>query len=56
MEKFMTIKELAEAIKISTRSIYNLVYKGRIPHYKIGGSLRFSEKEIKRRIKKYPMS
>ena len=38
--------ELAELLHVSMTSVYRLVENGKIPHYKVGGSLRFGMKDI----------
>jgi excisionase family DNA binding protein len=42
--KALTVSELAELIHLSTKQIYELVGKGYIPSYRIGGSIRFDPK------------
>ena len=46
MTQLLTIKELAPILKSSEKNIYKMVSERRIPVVRIGGSLRFSEKEI----------
>ena len=46
MDKLMTVWELAEYLKISPHTIYNMSYQGRIPYLKAGGALRFSKASI----------
>lgn len=40
MEQFLTVKELSEKIGFKIGSIYNMVRKNEIPHY------RYSQKKI----------
>jgi excisionase family DNA binding protein len=46
--KLLKVPQLAEMINISPKTIYDWVHKGRIPHYKLEGSLRFDVDEVKR--------
>jgi len=39
--KALTVAELAETLSVSTKSIYKLAKSGRIPYFRIGGSIRF---------------
>jgi excisionase family DNA binding protein len=40
-KEILTIKELAEHLKVNERTIYRLAGAGRIPAFKVGGSWRF---------------
>jgi excisionase family DNA binding protein len=42
----MTVREVAEYLKVKERTIYRLVAKGGIPAFKVGGSWRFRKAEI----------
>lgn len=42
----MTIKEVAEYLRIKEKTAYRLVAEGKIPGFKIGGSWRFRGNEI----------
>ncbi len=42
----LTIKEVAEQYRLSTKSIYRLVQQKRIPHFRVGGSIRFFRKAL----------
>lgn len=43
---FITPDELAEIFKISKSSIYRLIDKRQIPFFKIGGKLRFAQRDV----------
>ena len=43
-----TIKELSAYLKLKEKTAYALVARGEIPGFKVGGSWRFSAKEIER--------
>ncbi len=42
----MTIKEIAEYLKVKEKTAYKLVAEGKIPGFKVGGSWRFRKSEI----------
>lgn len=42
----MTIKEVAEYLKIKEKTAYALAAKGEIPGFKVGGSWRFDREDI----------
>lgn len=42
----LTVKELAEYLKLNEKTAYRLAAKGQIPGFKIGGSWRFRKSEI----------
>lgn len=46
--KLVTVTQLSEMLNIRPKTLYDWVHKGRIPHYKLEGSLRFDFDEVKR--------
>ncbi len=42
----LTIKEVAEYLKVKEKTAYKLVAEGKIPGFKVGGSWRFRKQEI----------
>ncbi len=48
----ITVKELAHELRVSRKTIYNLVYRRKIPFIKVGGALRFRRDEIEEWLKK----
>lgn len=46
----MTIKEVAEYLKLKEKTAYKLVAEGKIPGFKVGGSWRFKKSEIEKWI------
>jgi len=49
--KLINAQTLANLLDVSPRTIYDWVYKKRIPHHKLGNLLRFSCEEIERWLK-----
>ena len=47
MEKMLSIKETAEHLNVSTKTIYNLVEGGQIKASKVGNVWRIHPKDIK---------
>ena len=46
----MTIKEVAEYLKLTEKTAYRLAAEGKIPGFKVGGSWRFKRSEIEKWI------
>ena len=44
----MTVREVADYLKVRDRTIYRLVGNGEMPGFKVGGSWRFRKAEIDR--------
>ncbi len=44
----MTIKEVAEYLKLNEKTTYRLTSEGKIPAFKVGGSWRFRRDEIEK--------
>jgi excisionase family DNA binding protein len=42
----LTIKEVAEYLKLTEKTSYRLAAEGKIPGFKVGGSWRFKRSEI----------
>ncbi len=45
-DKWLTIDELAEYLKLSRTKLYRMAQEGKIPGSKIGAQWRFNRKEI----------
>jgi excisionase family DNA binding protein len=48
----LTIRELANLLKINEKTAYKLAASGKIPGFKVGGSWRFERQEIENWIKR----
>lgn len=48
--EIMTMKEVAEYLKLNEKTAYRLTSEGKIPAFKVGGSWRFRKSEIDRWI------
>lgn len=50
-DEIITIKELAEYLKIAEKTAYRFASEGKIPGFKVGGAWRFRKVEVDRWIK-----
>lgn len=48
----LTLPEVAELLRVTPRAIYYLVHGRKIPHLKLGRSLRFDRLEIDQWLRK----
>ncbi len=51
-DEILTIREVAELLKINEKTAYRLAAEGRLPGFKVGGSWRFERQEISNWIKR----
>jgi len=51
MTDILTIREVAEYLKLNEKTTYRLVAERKIPGFKVGGAWRFRKAEIDRWIK-----
>lgn len=51
-DEILTIREVAELLKINEKTAYRLAAEGKIPGFKVGGSWRFDRQEIFNWIKR----
>ena len=42
----MTVKEVADYLKVNDRTVYRLATSNKLPGFKVGGSWRFRKNEI----------
>ncbi len=47
----LTIREVAEYLKINEKTAYRLAAEGKIPGFKVGGAWRFRKDEIEKLTK-----
>ncbi len=45
-ERVLTVREVAEMLKINEKTVYRLASEGRVPGFKVGGSWRFRSGDI----------
>lgn len=51
-EKMLKMKDVAEALNISLRKAYDLIYHNRLPHIRMGRTYRVPENELKNFLEK----
>ena len=51
-DEILTIREVADLLKINEKTAYRLAAAGKIPGFKVGGSWRFDRQEIANWIKR----
>ncbi len=51
MDRWMTVKDLAEYLQLSTDLIYKMAQQGKLPASKIGVQWRFKREEIDKWVK-----
>jgi excisionase family DNA binding protein len=51
-DEILTIREVADLLRINEKTAYKLASAGRIPGFKVGGSWRFQREEIGNWIKR----
>jgi len=52
-EELLTVKEVAEWLRLTPRTIYSWVKQGRLKVYRIGKQLRFRREEINAFLRGY---
>jgi excisionase family DNA binding protein len=50
LTQMMNVDQVAEWLRLSKSSVYRLTAQGEIPHVKVGGSLRFDQHEVARKL------
>ncbi len=50
-DQIMTLKEVAEYLKLAEKTAYRLAAEGKLPGFKVGGSWRFRHSELEEWIK-----
>lgn len=46
--RFLTVNEVADVLKVSMATVWRLKHDGSLAFYKIGGSIRFDERDVMR--------
>ena len=49
-DEILTLKEVAEYLKLAEKTAYRLAAEGKLPGFKVGGSWRFRSREVERWI------
>ena len=51
-DEILTLKEVAEYLKLAEKTAYRLAAEGKLPGFKVGGSWRFKKEDIEMWIEK----
>ena len=54
--EILTLKEVAEYLKLAEKTAYRLVAEGKLPGFKVGGSWRFRKFDIEEWINQQSIS
>ena len=46
-DQILTLKEVAAYLKLAEKTAYKLAAEGKLPGFKVGGSWRFKEEDVK---------
>jgi excisionase family DNA binding protein len=49
-DQILTVKQVAEYLKVNERTVYRMATAGKLPAFKVGASWRFKQAEIERWI------
>jgi len=49
-DEILTLKEVAEYLKLNDKTAYRLAAEGKLPGFKVGGSWRFRREDIQQWI------
>lgn len=49
-DQILTLKEVAEYLKLAEKTAYRLAAEGKLPGFKVGGSWRFKQADIEQWI------
>ena len=49
-EDILTLREVADYLKVTERTLYRLVQDGKLPAFKVGNSWRFRREDLERWI------
>jgi excisionase family DNA binding protein len=46
IDEILTLKEVAEYLKLAEKTAYRLAAEGKLPGFKVGGSWRFKQQDV----------
>jgi len=55
-DEILTLKEVAEYLKLAEKTAYRLAAEGKLPGFKVGGSWRFKREDVLRWIEEQKAS
>jgi excisionase family DNA binding protein len=54
-DEIMTLKEVADYLKLAEKTAYRLAAEGKLPGFKVGGSWRFKREDVHKWIEEQKM-
>ena len=55
-DEILTLKEVAEYLKLAEKTAYRLAAEGKLPGFKVGGSWRFKREDVQKWIEEQKLS
>ena len=55
-DEILTLKEVAEYLKLAEKTAYRLASEGKLPCFKVGGSWRFKQEDVQKWIEEQKLS
>lgn len=49
-DQALTLKQVAKYLNVTEKTIYNLLYRGQLPGFKVGAAWRFKREDIEKWI------
>jgi len=56
VKEFYTVKDLAKLLQVTEMTVYRMIRRGDLPHYKIGRSKRFRHDDVEAFLEKCRVS
>ncbi len=53
MEEVHTVREVADKLKVSERTVYSWIYSGRMQALKVGRAVRIKNSEVQRMLRPF---
>lgn len=47
----LTVPEVAQVLRVSRQTIYNMIRTGKLPHFRVGTKVRFNRADIEAMMK-----
>ncbi len=47
----LTVPEVAQVLRVSRQTIYNMIRTGKLPHFRVGTKVRFNRTDIEAMMK-----
>lgn len=54
LDESLTVPEVANLLRVSRQTIYNMIRTGKLPHFRVGTKVRFNRADIEAVMKPVP--